>query len=141
MTVKHWRVILASAVLAAVAFAATASAAWNGLVFPRNGSYYATPGTYYDTPEWLYVQHTGGPAITNYRLQLRRASNGQVLWTTPTAISLTIGAYGGWQWRTTPGPDYPGGVRIWAVAGPADGQITGAYFCGKQIPGGGCPPF
>jgi len=136
------RLILLIAALGLLAVPSLATATWNPINFPRNGQWYATPGIYYDTPEWLAVQHTGGPTITNYGLWLRRAADGVSIWQAPNTISLYLGSYGLWQWNWGNAPDHQGGTRIWIKAGPADGQITGAYVCGAQGPSRiGCPPL
>lgn len=128
------KLILAfSVALVALVLAATALGTWNGLNFPRNGTFYATPGTYYDTPEWVNVKQTAGPC-SNFRMQLRRVDNGAIIWNQPTANSLCVGQLASWEDSASPLPDYPSGVRIWVVAGPADGQTVGAYFCGGQYP-------
>jgi hypothetical protein len=134
------RIIAIAALVAAGAFASVATATWNGLNFPRNGSYYAVPGTYYDTPEVVNLRHTGGASPSNIGYQLRR-TNGTVIWSTGVYAS-TIGMQTFYTGAGPfPMPNYADGVRIWVKAGPADGATVGVYACGGQglpSPGAGC---
>lgn len=130
-------ILLVIAALALGAFASLATATWNGLTFPRNGSYFATPGTYFDTPEWVNAEQTAGPC-SNLRTQLRRADTGAIIWTAPVAAAgCPLGHLIAWQ-AFGVAPNYPNGVRIWIVGGPADGTLIGAYVCGGQGSNTGC---
>ena len=132
------RMLIPLALLATTVFASTAAATWNPLQFPRNGQFYGTPGTYFDTPEWVYAKQTAG-TCSNIRVQLRRVSNGQIIFDAqPAAYGCPLNHLIGWQYRTTPGPDYPGGVKIWINGTPADGQSIGAYVCGADVNSNGC---
>ena len=128
---KRWATLLA--LVALLAFTATASAIWQGANFARDGAWHSISGTYFDTPETVQMQQTGGPC-SNFRPSLWRISNNTMIWQYTLAINMCpLGTV--WSFPVCNGnhcPDYPGGVYIRLVAGPADGATVAGWVNGVQ---------
>lgn len=124
---KRWALFLGVCLLAVLAFASTASAIWQGANFPRNGNWYTISGTYFNTPETRQMQQTGGPC-SNFRMSMWRNSPNQLLWQSGAYYMCPYGRI--FTFSFPPQPDYPGGVRLALVAGPADGQTVAGWVNG-----------